>query len=216
MEGDTGPAEIAIREATGADLDGIVDVYRKCFPASGRVRLGRRTSSKYFQGLVAHSSYRLYVAEGRRVIAGFAVLVVASGPLLSRTRLLGSPGVWLEMVRFGVRHPGAAFGHLLGVARALLQRGGPGKAVRCEAAERFSRMKAAWLEILGVNPSWRRRGVAASLIAHISGVAAEMGCGCVKLNVDRDNAGAIGCYEKQGFVRTVESPTEYTYARECP
>lgn len=216
MEGDTGLAEIAIREATGADLDKVVDVYRECFPASGRVRLGRRTSLRYFQGLVANRSYRLYVAEGKGAIAGFAVLVVASGPLLSRTSLLGSPGVWLEMARFGVTHPGVAFGHLLGVARALREGGGPGKAVRCEAAGRFDGMKAAWLEILGVNPSWRRRGVAAGLIAHVSGVAAEMGCECVKLNVDGDNAGAIRCYEKQGFVRAVESPTEYTYARKCP
>ncbi|MBD3393399.1 MAG: ribosomal-protein-alanine N-acetyltransferase [Chitinivibrionales bacterium] len=52
---------------------------------------------------------------------------------------------------------------------------------------------------LAVDASWRRKGVAASLLRHIIGIASKKGIRRVYLEVARSNAAALRLYEGLGF-----------------
>lgn len=63
---------------------------------------------------------------------------------------------------------------------------------------------------VGVRGPWRRRGIAAALLARVLAAAGEAGWGYATLGVDADSpTGAVGVYERVGF--TVESRS-VTYA----
>jgi len=60
----------------------------------------------------------------------------------------------------------------------------------------------AWLDHISVRRPWRRRGVAAALIAATLRLLAERGIDEATLGVDTENlGGAVGLYERMGFVR---------------
>ncbi|HZL56606.1 MAG TPA: GNAT family N-acetyltransferase, partial [Bryobacteraceae bacterium] len=58
---------------------------------------------------------------------------------------------------------------------------------------------------LGVDPAWRRRGVASALLSTLREVAR----GDILLEVAAPNAVAIALYERQGWVRTGVRPGYY-------
>ena len=58
----------------------------------------------------------------------------------------------------------------------------------------------SWIEILAVDPRWRRRGVATWLLRHAFADLASRGVTGVRLAVDATNAhGATGAYARVGF-----------------
>ncbi|HZI97307.1 MAG TPA: GNAT family N-acetyltransferase, partial [Actinomycetales bacterium] len=57
-----------------------------------------------------------------------------------------------------------------------------------------------WTDLLGVRPGWRRRGVAAALLAETMRAFARDGMEFAGLGVDTANAsGALGVYERMGY-----------------
>jgi [ribosomal protein S18]-alanine N-acetyltransferase len=78
----------------------------------------------------------------------------------------------------------------------------------------LSRIAADEAEILtlAVAPEWRRRGVAASLLApHLSGLAAN-GAARLFLEVDAENIAARALYAKLGFEEVGERKAYYRHA----
>ncbi len=75
--------------------------------------------------------------------------------------------------------------------------------------------KEGWVEQLGVRRSWRRRGVASTLLAASMNAFLEDGLDHAALGVDTDNpTGAYGLYQRLGFVPRHRSVThQLTIAR---
>lgn len=203
---------LVISEALAEDIPAVADIYRKCFGASGRARLGRRTVLRYFRGVGASESHTVYVARHSTEVAGFAVLVTGS-ERVGRQWLLGEPGVWLEIAWLCIRRPHWALGLSAKALGGAFRRGALPMLLDDHA--RFASMKAAWLELIGVSPRFRGKGLGAALLSHILKDASEKMFECVKLRVDAWNTSAIGFYEHSGFLRTVCAENDYTYAREC-
>ena len=61
---------------------------------------------------------------------------------------------------------------------------------------------SAHISLLAVSPSFRRQGIATSLIRWITKSCQIAGIGCIKLEVRANNTGAIDCYSDLGFHKT--------------
>jgi ribosomal protein S18 acetylase RimI-like enzyme len=199
-----------MRPAVKDDLDAIVEIYRECFPASGRARLGPRTTRRYFDGVTASPAYRLFAAEKDGAVTGFAVLVVSREGLVGRKWLLADGGVRREIASLSLRRPRHVFA---AVAEALRQRFAPPRVALSAEYERFDGARAVWIEYIGVRQSERSRGLGARFIDEIVEAARRDGFECVKLRVDRRNERARRFYEREGFVVTAETRRELTCAK---
>lgn len=62
---------------------------------------------------------------------------------------------------------------------------------------------------LGVTPGWRRRGIAASLVAAFCATAKKKGCAMAYLDVAADNVGAIALYAAADFCEVVRRAAYY-------
>jgi [ribosomal protein S18]-alanine N-acetyltransferase len=62
---------------------------------------------------------------------------------------------------------------------------------------------------IAVAPTWRRRGIAAVLLAELLRLAQQRGAGSATLEVRTSNAGAVALYEKFGFVSAGVRPGYY-------
>jgi|TARA_B110000211_G_scaffold51957_1_gene57244 ribosomal-protein-alanine N-acetyltransferase len=58
---------------------------------------------------------------------------------------------------------------------------------------------SAHISLLAVSPTFRRLGIATSMIRWISKSCQTAGIGCIKLEVRANNTGAIECYSDLGF-----------------
>ena len=65
------------------------------------------------------------------------------------------------------------------------------------------------LQRIAVDPDHRRRGLASALLAAVLAEAAPLGVDRLLLEVREDNAGAVGFYEKHGFVELDRRPGYY-------
>ena len=76
------------------------------------------------------------------------------------------------------------------------------------ALEKLCFNQDAWplLELLGVLPDWRRKGIAEALLKECE---RRMGMHTVKLTVRRGNRAAIGLYEKMGYKQIAIWPKYY-------
>jgi ribosomal protein S18 acetylase RimI-like enzyme len=59
--------------------------------------------------------------------------------------------------------------------------------------------KSAWLDELYVLPAYRRRGVGTALLREVIGVAGEMGCAAIDLEVEHNHRQAERLYQREGF-----------------
>ncbi|WP_310964990.1 GNAT family N-acetyltransferase [Nocardioides terrisoli] len=67
----------------------------------------------------------------------------------------------------------------------------------------------AELQRIAVAPSWRRRGVATSLLAAVQDAGRGGGADRLLLEVRAENAGALGFYARSGFVEIDRRPRYY-------
>jgi mycothiol synthase len=74
-------------------------------------------------------------------------------------------------------------------------------AIHAEENERLG-LRVAWLDHVSVRRPWRRRGLAAALIASTLQIVKERGMEVAALGVDAENpSGALALYERLGFQR---------------
>ena len=62
---------------------------------------------------------------------------------------------------------------------------------------------------IAVHPSFRRRGVARAILAHLTALAGEQGADKLLLEVRASNDAALGLYGSSGFTRTGTRPKYY-------
>jgi len=68
---------------------------------------------------------------------------------------------------------------------------------------------------LDVHPAWRRRGIGTALLNRAEAEANAMGILKLALHVETTNQGAIGLYQRLGFVITAGSPGYYAGRRDA-
>jgi len=208
------PRAPRVREAVAADLPAVAEIYRDAFAGSARAGLGRRTTRRYFEGLLRAGACRLLVAEKQGEVSGFAVLVVSPQRLPAGRWLLCAPGVWLEGAALISRRPGLALAYLRRALRARFSREGAAQTPTADAAH-LAGLRTAWVELIAVSAAERGKGLGSRFLAAVVDMARDMGFECVKLSVEAANTGARRFYEREGFVRTAQSGRRLTYAREC-
>jgi len=71
----------------------------------------------------------------------------------------------------------------------------------CKQSMHRDRSNRGYIAMLSVNKSWRKRGIARSLVRHSVDVMKENNVDEVVLETEYDNAAAISLYESLGFIR---------------
>lgn len=113
-------------------------------------------------------------------------------PALRRLERAGFDDPWSERsLRTELERPGSV---------VLVAEGGGGDGPAGYAAWRSAAGESELLRI-AVDPRWRRRGVAAALLAAGDDALRDAGCSRCFLEVREDNAAAIALYEALGFHR---------------
>jgi ribosomal protein S18 acetylase RimI-like enzyme len=123
------------------------------------------------------------VAEISQAIAGYIILETPSAPR-------PDDGRWLWHA-LQLHH--GLFGALRGFTLMTLIN-----------HERQPCLDEVYIEMLGVDPSWRRHGLATCLMAYAEAVARAERASRLALNVMSDNLKAIHLYHKMGFETTLE------------
>lgn len=71
----------------------------------------------------------------------------------------------------------------------------------------------AWLEMIGVAPAFRKRGLGAVVLADYEAFVERLGYARIEFAVDRDNASAIALYEASGYQRVPRAGDRLTFAK---
>jgi len=71
----------------------------------------------------------------------------------------------------------------------------------------------AWLELIGVAPAFRKRGLGAVVLADYEAFVERLGYSRIEFAVDRDNASAIALYEASGYQRVPRAGDRLTFAK---
>lgn len=179
--------KINLQPATLADAGALAQLWVATFPDKFGPVLGvnaepvlcdwLRLSQRHLQTTT--------VAKVDEVIVGFIVLETPSAPRPDDGRWL-----WHALqLHYGT------FGALRGLLLTLLIDSG-----------HQPNPQEVYIEMLGVNPAWRGRGVAHRLLAHAETVAHTEKLNGLSLTVVSDNDAAITLYQKTGFTIRSEYP----------
>ncbi len=177
--------EITLRPATLADAQVLAQLWAATFPDKFGPILGEKAERVLCDWLRLSERHlqTTTLAEIGKAVAGFVVLETPSAPHTD-------DGRWLW---HALQLNNGIFGALRGMLLMLLiDRHHP----RHE--------NEIYIEMLGVDPTWRGRGVAYQLIAHAEAVAQQQNLERIALAVVNDNLPALQLYEKMGFTTQSE------------
>jgi ribosomal protein S18 acetylase RimI-like enzyme len=172
--------EILLRAATVADADDLAALWMVSFPDKFGPILGEqgervlgdwlRLSRRHLQTTT--------VAEVGGVIAGFIILETPAAPG-------ADSGRWLW-------HALQLHNGILGALRSFVL-------ILLIDNDYRAGQDEIYIEMLGVHPEWRGRGLAQQLIAHAEAVAQAESARRLTLNVVSNNFPALRLYQKLGF-----------------
>ncbi|NJN92891.1 MAG: GNAT family N-acetyltransferase [Anaerolineales bacterium] len=178
-------SEIILRPATLTDAQILAQLWAATFPDKFGPILGDKAERVLCDWLRLSERHlqTTTLAEIDETVAGFMVLETSSA-------LRADDGRWLW---HALQLNNGIFGALRGMLLMLLiDRHHP----------RYQ--NEIYIEMLGVDPAWRGRGVAYQLIAHAEAVARQQSATQLALAVVNDNLPAIQLYEKMGFTTQSE------------
>lgn len=177
--------EVTLRPARATDAASLAYLWVVTFPDKFGPILGQdaeriicdwlRLSQRHLQTTT--------VAEVDRTVVGYIILETSSAPCQDSGRWL-----WRALQL----HNG-----IFGALRSFI------KMVLVDN-DRPLQDGEVYIEMVGVSPDWRGRGLASRLIAFAEGIAHSERANLLTLNVVSGNAAAIGLYKKMGFVTTAE------------
>jgi ribosomal protein S18 acetylase RimI-like enzyme len=181
---------VVVRDAVLRDLDGIVDLHAKAFPANLTTQLGRAVVRHYYaQAFEPTSTMVLLTAEVDGSLAGFAAGLYSPRAFYSSYRRQRLTVLRLAL-RFLVRSPTNMRRVLAAYARAV-------DTVDWVARE-------AELASIAVAPQYRRLGAGAALVHALRGKLPP-DVSAIYLWTDRDdNDVTLRFYERLGFGRREE------------
>ena len=169
-----------LRAATVADSETLAQLWVSTFPDKFGPILGEQAKAVLgdWLPLSEHHLHTTTVADMGGTAVGFVALETPSTPRRDDGRWL-----WHALqLHHGI------FGALKGlVLMALIDNNH-----QCRADE-------VYIEMLGVDPAWRGRGIARTLMSHAETVARGSGVPWLTLEVVSDNTPALQLYENFGF-----------------
>lgn len=178
-------SEIILRPATLADAQVLAQLWAATFPDKFGPILGDKAERVLCDWLRLSERHlqTTTLAEIGETVAGFIVLETHSAPR-------ADDGRWLW---HALQLNNGIFGALRGMLLMLL-------------IDHYHprHPNEIYIEMLGVDPAWRGRGVAYRLIAHAEAVARQQSATQLALAVVNDNLPAIQLYEKLGFTTQSE------------
>jgi len=200
--------ENLIRPAGHDDADGLWELARRSFPDSLLWQGPRGTAVSWLHHLMAAAFCEIWVDIFNGKLAGFVLLVSDAAEYAAqkkRYQLKNVPGLMLTCPILLSRR---FFQRIFSRPRVLnysdtAQKNGPMNSLA----------KTIWIELVAVSPEMRGRGLGKSILRFCEHRAAELGCDALKLNVFKNNIGAIEFYEKGGFSLLAQTKSSCIYTR---
>ena len=174
------PDRITLRPATAADVETLAHLWTITFPDKFGPILGERAENIIcdWLRLSQRHLHTSTIGEVNGAVAGFISLETPSAPGVDSGR-------WLW--RAVQLHNG-----IIGALRSFILM------VLIDSNHQPSN-EEVYIEMLGVDPDWRGRGLAGRLLEHAEAVAAAENVDKLTLNVVSDNVAAITLYKKYDF-----------------
>jgi ribosomal protein S18 acetylase RimI-like enzyme len=183
-----GPAHL-VRQATAADLPGIITVHQKAFRNFFLTRLGDEFLRRYYALVLDYHAGTVLVSECCGILEGFVCGFVEPTEFY-RTMWCNKRTFALPALTALVRHPSLATGMLHGVQR-VQSTASKGPARSCE------------LSSIAVAPEAGGNGLGRALVQAFVAWATSMDAQCVYLTTDADgNEQANALYRQVGFQQT--------------
>jgi ribosomal protein S18 acetylase RimI-like enzyme len=202
---------VLIRRAGNSDLPAIAEIYRVSFPEMIKPRLGKRVCMRFFNEFLNHDAYRLIVASFEGDLLGFSLIHTdLSRSIDNRSWIRGS---WFDLILFFFHNPLFSIKKMARLPAAVMKKRKAAPAQKPAAAGK----RSGYIAPIAVARSARGRGVGKKLLGASIAIAREESVDLLKLNVDRQNAGAIRIYEFMGFRKTgmIEERNEFSYTFDC-
>lgn len=219
---------VQIRRARNSDLPSIAEIYRESFPEMIKPRLGKRVCVRFFDEFLNHDAYRLIVTSLDGDIVGFSLIHTDLTRSIDNKRWIRRS--WFDLLLFFFRNPLFSIRKMARPPAALVKKRKtaprhPPRQIRSDDKMASTPAKGSvaagkssgYIAPIAVARSARGRGVGKKLVGASIAVAREKSLDLLKLNVDRQNAGAIKIYEFMGFRKTgvIEERNEFSYTFDC-
>jgi len=194
----------------------VSSIYRETFPKHTRSILGHKTCEAYFRAVCLHSSYYLAVSlKDNTSVAGFAVLH------FDRRRSLGNQWLFADpvaMLWFIARNPIYWMHRLFCKARSIIRKKKLplNRAHTTKDVPVFPLGVTAYIDIIAVAESSKRKGVGKLIVKHCVEFAKEKGLRFINLTVDAHNRNAIEFYNKLDFSVVLYNPSSESYVLSLP
>lgn len=206
---------------SGGDLDDVVAIHLRAFPASALTALGSHAVRRYYRWQfsgphpdpVALGCWReghlvgfLVGGARHRAVAGFA----RSSPGVLATGVLSHPRVLRHLAASKVRA-------ILGAIRAMRGDAPTGHATSTAPAAgppRDAPVRSFGVLSIAVAEAWRGRGVADELLCEAEREARRRAFTSMNLSVNTDNERAVGFYTRHGWHQSSTSPWDGKMAKD--
>jgi|GEM_PF-297670 len=186
-------SELTLRRMDAGDVSEVLQICRWCFPSSLRWHLPDSDGLRWWNRLLELPSCEAWVICLGTDTVGFCVLVKDVDQFRKDKRRLGPKKLRLLHT---IGRPYLSIARPCHYLRALWHGG------KIECDQTYGDCEAqglAWLEMMGVLPSWWRQGVGHQLLNLCIRRSKDLGFEALKLLVRIDNRGAILFYQKLGF-----------------
>ncbi len=172
--------EINLRPAILADAKPLARLWMAAFPDKFGPILGEKAEPVLCDWLRLSQRHlkTTTIAELAGELAGFIILETPAAPHVD-------DGRWLW---YALQLNNGIFGALRGLVLMSLIN-----------TKHLTKPDEVYIEMLGVDPTWRGQGVGSCLIRHAENTARQQGAGQLALAVVSDNTPAIHLYKKVGF-----------------
>lgn len=202
-------AGVDYRPARAEELASVAKLYVDAFPHQWRCLLGPWACREYLRSVNNSRGYQLIIADHARIIAGFLILHLDLTIRLSRA--------WVgRAVCAGIKqtllHPSnlpeilARIKYLRDNRRSTNQ---TPHFVPATFAPKNT-LPSAYIDFIGVDGSFRQKGIGRGLTQASFAVAKERGRSVLKLTVSTANLPAISFYQKLGFQPVAANPNSHS------
>lgn len=195
-----------VRFARSEDLDSVVALAHKCFPASLRFNPNLRYTRQWWRTSIEDSSAAVFIAEVAKTPVGFTLMLLDEARwkrLIAGYRIVGGLNLdWLRLVPIGA---GILY------RRAWFPRSFGARMPKVVFSDLKPAGKRIFVEMTGVSPEYQRLGIGWSLGRAVERYAQAAGFPCVCRRVNRNNLANINLLLKAGYTAYANDGKQYSF-----